>query len=119
MLRSFELLKTILMFMQNDSEPTQCCKDIEKGVGGVAEHSWPEVRLHLALLKDSGLVTECSTPAEYRLTSAGYDVIESADPVEDLRSRARSLGGAAASSVIGQGESRHPLPPALRSSRAS
>lgn len=126
MRRNIELLKTILTFMQGDEKPTQCCKDIERGVGtnesGVGakgEHSWPEVRLHLALLKDMGLVTECTTPAEYRLTSAGYDVVESADPVEQLKARATVSTGANTPVSSSFSATKHPLPPALHSQRFS
>jgi predicted transcriptional regulator len=100
--------------MQDHEDPTQCCRDIENGAGKALGHSWPEVRLHLALLKDMGLVAECTSPAEYRLTSCGYDVIESADPVERLRqwtTRDSSTAHTAATS-------RQPLPPALHSSRS-
>src|SRR3546814_2448549 len=85
MRRNIELLGSILSFMQDHEDPTQCCKEIENGAGKALGHSWPGVRLHLALLKDMGLVAECTTPAEYRLTSVGYDVIESPDPVARLR----------------------------------
>lgn len=126
MRRNSELLKTILMFMQNNENPTQCCKDIERGVGtresGVGakgEHSWPEVRLHLALLKDMGLVTECTTPAEYRLTSAGYDVVESADPIEQMRAWAAVSTGANTPATSAFSAAKHPLPPALVSQRFS
>lgn len=122
MRRNSELLKTILLFMQENDNPTQCCKDIERGVGtkesGVGakgEHSWPEVRLHLALLKDMGLVTECTTPAEYRLTSAGYDVAESGDPIEQMK----AWSTIAAGSNTSFSAAKHPLPPALVSQRFS
>lgn len=77
MRRNSELLNQILVFMQNDPNPTQCCRDIETGMEKTVGHSSKEIRLHLALLKDMGLVTDCTTPAEYRLTNAGYDVIAS------------------------------------------
>ena len=118
MRRNIELLSSILSFMQNHEEPTQCCKEIENGAGKAFDYGWPEVRLHLALLKDMGLVAECSTPAEYRLTSIGYDVIESADPVERLRQWAKLSGGPDAAIARDLGTSPHPLPPALHSSRA-
>jgi len=119
MRRDTELLKTILSFMQDHENPTQCCKDIEGGVGKSGEHSWPEVRLHLALLKDMGLVTECTTPAEYRLTSAGYDIVESADPIDGLRTWGRVTSGTHTPSLPSFSEAKHPLPPALRSQRFS
>lgn len=117
MRRNIELLGSILSFMQDHEEPTQCCKEIENGAGKALGHSWPEVRLHLALLKDMGLVTECTTPAEYRLTSVGFDVIESSDPVELLRQWAKSSSNLDTAMAHNLGASRHPLPPALHSSR--
>lgn len=116
MRRNIELLGSILSFMQDHEDPTQCCKEIENGAGKALGHSWPEVRLHLALLKDMGLVSECTTPAEYRLTSIGYDVIESPDPIDRLKQWARSSHSDSAM-VHNLGASRHPLPPALHSSR--
>jgi len=118
MRRNIELLGSILSFMQDHKDPTQCCKEIENGAGKALGHSWPEVRLHLALLKDMGLVAECTSPAEYRLTSVGYDVIESADPLERLRHWARLSGNPDSPMAQNFGASRHPLPPALHSSRA-
>lgn len=117
MRRNTELLSTILSFMQEDKDPTQCCKDIETAVGTSEGHTWPEVRLHLALLKDMGLVTECTTPAEYRLTSAGYDVVESEDPIERMKLWTQTAGGANTPVAPTFSSSRHPLPPALRSQR--
>jgi hypothetical protein len=117
MRRNIELLGSILSFMQDHEDPTQCCKEIENGAGKALGHSWPEVRLHLALLKDMGLVAECTTPAEYRLTSVGYDVIESSDPVEHLRQWARLSSNPDTAMAHNFGASRHPLPPALHSSR--
>lgn len=117
--RNIEVLKSILSFMQDHGQPTQCCKDIENGVGKALNHSWPEVRLHLALLKDMGLVAECTSPAEYRLTSAGYDVIESPDPIQRLRQWTLSSAGPNSALAPGFGEARHPLPPALHSSRTA
>lgn len=119
MRRNIEILKSILSFMQNHEQPTQCCKDIENGIGKALGHGWPEVRLHLALLKDMGLVAECTSPAEYRLTSAGYEVIESPDPVEQLRHWTRLSTNPDSVKAHTFGESRHPLPPALHSSRAA
>src|ERR1700742_3917807 len=119
MRRDTELLKTILSFMQDHENPTQCCKDIEVGVGKSGEHSWPEVRLHLALLKDMGLVTECTTPAEYRLTSAGYDVVESADPVEQIKAWSTLATGTNTPLTASFSAAKHPLPPALHSQRFS
>jgi len=104
--------------MQDHEEPTQCCKEIENGAGKALGHGWPEVRLHLALLKDMGLVAECTTPAEYRLTSIGYDVIESADPLERLRQWAKLSGTPDSTVAHNLGSSPHPLPPALHSSRS-
>jgi hypothetical protein len=118
MRRNIEILKSILSFMQDHEQPTQCCKDIENGAGKALGHSWPEVRLHLALLRDMGLVAECASPAEYRLTSAGYDVIESPDPVERLRQWTKLPAHPDSATAHAFGESRHPLPPALHSSRA-
>ncbi len=115
MQRNSELLRNILVFMQKHKDPTMCCKDIENGVSQAQGHSWPEVRLHLALLKDMGLVTECTTPAEYRLTSAGYDVVENPDPVDAMKQWARFSGDTNAQTAPGFSVSRHPLPPALRS----
>lgn len=117
MRRNIEILKSILSFMQDHEQPTQCCKDIENGVGKALGHSWPEVRLHLALLRDMGLVAECTSPAEYRLTSAGYDVIESPEPLERLRQWTRSSIHPDGAMGQAPGDSRHPLPPALHSSR--
>lgn len=117
--RNSELLKEILFFMQSDQNPTQCCRDIETGLQKTIGFTWPEVRLHLALLKDMGLVTDCTTPAEYRLTSAGYDVIESTDPSERLKNWAHinSANSPTASPLFAA--TRHPLPPAARSQRLS
>jgi hypothetical protein len=117
MRRNIELLTTILRFMQDHEAPTQCCKDIENGAGKADGHSWPEVRLHLALLKDMGLVTECTTPAEYRLTSAGYDVVESDDPIDQMRNWTRLSSNPDTPMTPSFASARHPLPPALRSSR--
>jgi repressor of nif and glnA expression len=117
MRRNAELLKAILSFMQDDEKPTQCCKDIETGVGKEAGHSWPEVRLHLALLKDMGLVTECTTAAEYRLTSAGYDVVESENPIEQMRAWAKIGSSPNTPLTPSFSTSRHPLPPAIHSQR--
>ncbi|WP_429298222.1 hypothetical protein [Paraburkholderia sp. GAS199] len=64
-----------------------------------------------------GLVTECTTPAEYRLTSAGYDVVESADPVEQMKGWAKLPTGENTPMAPSFSSSRHPLPPALRSQR--
>jgi hypothetical protein len=119
MRRNTQLLTSILHFMQDHENPTQCCKDIETGVGKKEGHSWPEVRLHLALLKDMGLVTECTTPAEYRLTSAGYDVAESAEPIEQLKAWARMSGGVNTPMASSFSGAKHPLPPALRSQNFS
>jgi len=119
MRRNIALLGSILSFMQDHEEPTQCCKEIENGAGKTLGHSWSEVRLHLALLKDMGLVAECTTPAEYRLTSIGYDVIESPDPLERLKQWAKSSGGADGAAAHNLGASPHPLPPALHSSRTA
>lgn len=119
MRRNNELLKSILAFMQDDNGPTQCCKDIEHGVSQAQGHPWQEVRLHIALLKDMGLVTQCSTPADYRLTSAGYDVIESADPIEQMKSWAKLSGGPNTPLAASFSTSNHPLPPAARSQRVS
>lgn len=115
MRRNSELLKSILSFMQGHDNPTQCCKDIENGVAQAEGHSWQEVRLHLALLKDMGLVTECTTPAEYRLTSAGYDVVESEDPIEQMKAWARVASSPNTPLAPSFSGTRHPLPPALRS----
>jgi repressor of nif and glnA expression len=115
--RNTELLISILSFMQDNDKPTQCCKDIEKGAGEKEGHNWPEVRLHLALLKDMGLVTECTTPAEYRLTSAGYDVIESPDPVGQIQTWAKISSGNNTPSTPSFSAEKHPLPPAIRSQR--
>ncbi|MEI6001658.1 hypothetical protein H3V53_32190 [Paraburkholderia bengalensis] len=101
--------------MQDHESPTQCCKDIENGVGAKEGHSWPEVRLHLALLKDMGLVTDCATAAEYRLTSAGYDVVESANPIEQMRAWTQMASGLHMPMTPAFSASRHPLPPAARS----
>ncbi|BAN28218.1 hypothetical protein [Caballeronia insecticola] len=101
--------------MQNHASPTQCCKDIENGAGKAEGFGWPEVRLHLALLKDMGLVTECTTPAEYRLTSAGYDVIESADPIAQMKAWTRVPNNPNTPMTPTFASSRHPLPPAIRS----
>ncbi|WP_341962649.1 hypothetical protein [Pseudomonas sp. RC10] len=114
--RNSELLKAILLFMQDDSNPTQCCRDIETGVEKTAGYTWSEVRLHLALLKDMGLVTDCTTPAEYRLTSAGYDVVESTDPGARLKSWSH-INHANTPMTPLFVSSRHPLPPAARSHR--
>ena len=114
MRRDIELLSSILSFMQDHKEPTQCCKEIEIGAGATLGHDWATVRLHLALLNEMGLVTECSTPAEYRLTSIGYELIESADPLEKLKHWARL----STTLDLSQSTSRHPLPPALHSSKA-
>ncbi|WP_241023272.1 hypothetical protein [Paraburkholderia sp. Ac-20340] len=117
MRRNAELLSAILSFMQDDEKPTQCCKDIETGVGKQGNHSWPEIRLHLALLKDMGLVTECTTAAEYRLTSAGYDVVESANPIEQMRAWTKIGSSPNTPMEPSFSTSRHPLPPAIRSQR--
>ena len=111
MRRDSELLKAILTSMQEHEEPTQCCKDIEHAVSKTTGYSWPEVRLHLALLKDMGLVAECTTPAEYRLTSAGYDVVESANPFEKMSTWAKVAGGTNIELTRTFNEARHPLPP--------
>jgi hypothetical protein len=118
MRRNLEILSSILSFMQDHEQPTQCCKDIEKGAGKALGHSWPEVRLHLALLKDMSLVAECASPAEYRLTNAGYDVIESPDPIERLRQWTKLSANPDTAMAHAVGPSRDPLPPALHSSRA-
>jgi repressor of nif and glnA expression len=117
MRRNTELLRQILSFMQDHEEPTQCCKVIENGVATKEGHSWQEVRLHLALLKDMGLVTECTTPAEYRLTSAGYDVVESEDPIEQMKTWTKMAAGQNTPLTSSFSASRHPLPPAVRSQR--
>ena len=117
MRRNIELLGSILSFMQDHEDPTQCCKEIENGAGKAIGHSWPEVRLHLALLKDMGLVAECATPAEYRLTSVGYDVIESENPIDRLKQWAQLPSHADTGMAHNAGTARHPLPPALHSSR--
>jgi hypothetical protein len=119
MRRNTELLISILSFMQDNEKPTQCCKDIEKGAGEKEGHNWSEVRLHLALLKDMGMVTECTTPAEYRLTSAGYDVIESPDPVGQIQTWAKMSSGNNTPSTPSFSAEKHPLPPAVRSQRFS
>jgi hypothetical protein len=111
MRRNTELLKTILASMQEHEEPTQCCKDIEHAVGGTTGHSWPEIRLHLALLKDMGLVAECTTPAEYRLTSAGYDAVESTNPFEHMNGWGQANGSSNIELTRSFNEARHPLPP--------
>lgn len=115
--RNGELLKSILSFMQHDPNPSQCCRDIETGLGKSTGYTWPEVRLHLALLKDMGLVTDCTTPAEYRLTSAGYDIVESADPNEGLRLWAQHSNSASPVLASLYSSSQHPLPPAVRNQR--
>lgn len=117
MRRNSELLKAILSFMQEHESPTLCCKEIENGVSQAQGHGWPEIRLHIALLKDMGLVTECTTPAEYRLTSAGYDVVESADPIEQMKMWAKLASGPNTPLTPTFAVSRHPLPPAARSQR--
>jgi predicted transcriptional regulator len=119
MRRNSELMKSILSFMQEDQEPTQCCKDIENGVSKAKGHPWQEVRLHIALLKDMGLVTQCTTPAEYRLTSAGYDVAESADPIEQMKAWAKFTNNSNAAMGSSFATTHHPLPPAARSQRFS
>jgi hypothetical protein len=119
MRRNTKLLISILSFMQDNDKPTQCCKDIEKGAGTKEGHDWPEVRLHLALLKDMALVTECTTPAEYRLTSAGYDVIESLDPIEQIGMWAKLSSSNNTLSSPSFSAEKHPLPPAVRSQRFS
>jgi hypothetical protein len=119
MRRNAELLKEILSFMEDHENPTQCCKDIEKGVSAKKGHTWPEVRLHLALLKDMGLVTECATAAEYRLTSIGYDVIESVDPVERMKQWTWATVSANVGTASSFVSAKHPLPPAARSQRFS
>ncbi|TDY22082.1 hypothetical protein B0G81_2362 [Paraburkholderia sp. BL6665CI2N2] len=111
MRRDSQLLETILTSMQEHEEPTQCCKEIEHAVSKTTGHTWPEIRLHLALLKDMGLVAECTTPAEYRLTSAGYDVVESTNPFEQLTGWAKVGGGANIELARSYHEARHPLPP--------
>lgn len=119
MRRNTELLRALLVFMQDHQNPTQTCKDLENGVGKKERHSWPEVRLHLALLKDMGLVTECTTPAEYRLTSAGYDVVESSDPCAQMKMWAKLATGAVTPMEPSFSAAKHPLPPATRSQRFS
>ena len=119
MRRNTELLRALLVFMQDHQSPTQTCKDLENGVGKKEGHSWPEVRLHLALLKDMGLVTECTTPAEYRLTSAGYDVVESNDPCAQMKMWAKLATGAVTPMEPSFSAAKHPLPPATRSQRFS
>ena len=84
MKRNKDLMKAIMNAIESHPDAYLNSGEVEEGVVSAGTFSWPEIRLHLSLLEDCGLV-DSNSQTGFRLTSAGYDALETGDPIANMK----------------------------------